>query len=229
MCQPRARFPRGVSCTLAHSGTLATFNASLTSTPTKERKPISFQNTPTPAGPGASPAMAAHPKLRSAGIMAYFTTSSKPELQPQQCLGKAKALEHEYPIQFITALANSMQRIAEVCPCFLVVEPVPLVLLIVTDWSLLAGMSEYRSRIRATATAQRQAFPVADVGRAWQAPAALTQDQRDACAAACSQAEEWNNLASDYLHTSQVCVNTMLQVLFDDVACVPSSPLHRPT
>ena len=146
MCQPRARFPRGVSCTLAHSGTLATFNASLTSTPTKERKPISFQNTPTPAGPGASPAMAAHPKLRSAGIMAYFTTSSKPELQPQQCLGKAKALEHEYPIQFMTALANSMQRIVEVCPCFLVVEPVPLVLLIVTDWSLLAGMSEYRSQ-----------------------------------------------------------------------------------
>lgn len=46
----------------------------------------------------------------------------------------------------------------------------------------------------------------------------MTQDQKDACAAAHSQAEEWNRLAQDFLHTSKVCVSNILELLFDDIA-----------
>jgi hypothetical protein len=50
--------------------------------------------------------------------MAYFVSSaeSKPDvkLRQRQICAKARAHEHEYPIQFMAALANTMQLIAEV-------------------------------------------------------------------------------------------------------------------
>ena len=49
-------------------------------------------------------------------------------------------------------------------------------------------------------------------------PAIMTQDLKDACAAAHSQAEEWNRLAQDFLRTSTVCVSNILELLFDDIA-----------
>jgi hypothetical protein len=76
-------------------------------------------HTPNTAVPSVSPGIRTNEKLRPYGIMAYFVTgaASKPEVKrPQrQIYGKSKAHEHEYPIQFMTALANTMQRIAEAC------------------------------------------------------------------------------------------------------------------
>lgn len=147
MCQPPVLSPQGgASCTLAHPGRVPSSNAlSMVSTPTKERKPISFQNTPTPGGPGASPGMATHPKMRSMGLMAYFVAASKPESQPQQSYGTAKSLEHEYPIQFMAALANSLQRIAEACLALPFGRILSCVGLACSDIACVtgAGMSEY--------------------------------------------------------------------------------------
>lgn len=117
MCEPQVQSPQiGTSCTLAHSGKIPPFSPlAIASTPTKEHKPIPFQGTPSPGVPARSPGIGANKKMHTYGIMTYFIAASKPEIQLQQCWGKAKTHEHEYPVQFMAALANTMQRIAEVC------------------------------------------------------------------------------------------------------------------
>lgn len=119
MCKPRDVQPKDDSSRiLAHPGGMASFNAlSNPSTPIKDWNPLFLQSSPAPGTPAQSPGFGASQKLRPYGFVTYFiaATGSKPESKACPEAAKARIHEHEFPVQFMVALANTTQDIARVC------------------------------------------------------------------------------------------------------------------